>query len=203
MSNQRCIETIRIENGEIANLHGHNRRCNRTRWQLYGATDTIDLRKYLHNRPTTGLVRCRITYDHSVHRVEYFPYHPKTFQHFKLIEGGAIEYGFKYANRTPLERLKAQAQGFDEIIILKNGYLTDTSIANIAFYDGSQWITPKEPLLAGTMREQLIKTNQLTAKPIKSEDLSHFSHVALMNAMIGFQIQKNPTIHSNKEIICL
>ena len=203
MSKTYCIETIRIQDGLIANLQGHNRRCNQTRHLLYGVTDTIDLANHLHDRPTSGLIRCRITYDTTVQEVEYFPYQAKTFHHFKLIEGDAIEYGFKYANRTPLEALKAQAKGFDEIIILKNRLLTDTSIANIAFYDGSHWITPQTPLLAGTMREQLIRSHKLITKAIKSEDLSGFSHFALMNAMIGFQVQKNPTIHSNKEIICL
>ncbi len=202
MSNT-CIETIKIENGTIFNLDEHNHRCNHTRRELYQAEDTIDLTRYICPPKSKGVFRCRITYDKKIHNVEYFPYQTKIFQHFKLVDGGEIDYHFKYANRSLIEGLKTHAKGFDEIIILKNNYLTDTSIANIAFYDGSYWITPQDPLLRGTMREKLLKHHKLITKPIKTEDLKHFSHFALMNAMIGFQLQKNPTIHSNKEIICL
>ena len=37
----------------------------------------------------------------------------------------------------------------DEILITRNGLLTDTSIANIALFNGKEWHTPKHPLLKG------------------------------------------------------
>ncbi len=188
-----CIETIKIEDGQIFNIEGHNRRCNRTRRMLYGTTEDIDLAKHLKNPPQEGLFRCRISYQQEILAVEYFPYQAKTFKTFKIIESD-IDYSHKYADRSQLNQLKEQASNYDEIIIVKKGFLTDISIANIAFYDGSSWLTPQKPLLAGTMREKLIKNHKLITKAIKSIDLRHFSHFALMNAMIGFEIQKNPTI---------
>jgi 4-amino-4-deoxychorismate lyase len=93
---------------------------------------------------------------------------------------------------------------YDDIIIERGGLLTDTTIANIAFFDGKEWITPKKPLLEGSLRAKLLDNKILVKKDIKIDSLKHFSHYALMNAMIGFRIQKDVTIYINeKEKICL
>ena len=84
----------------------------------------------------------------------------------------------------------------DEIIIEKDGYLTDTTIANIAFYDGTKWLTPLNPLLKGTTMTRLLDEGLLHPKKIKKEELTNYTYVALMNAMIGFKIIKNVNIFS-------
>ncbi len=61
----------------------------------------------------------------------------------------------------------------------------------------------KTPLLQGTFRAKLLYEDKIVLKDIKSEELNHFSHFALMNAMIGFQIQKNIIIYDKKEKPCL
>jgi 4-amino-4-deoxychorismate lyase len=99
-----------------------------------------------------------------------------------------IEYSLKYANRDALNALLESNKDVDEVIIEKKGYLTDTTISNIAFFDGEQWVTPVKPLLEGTMRAKLIDEGFLQTKEIKKEDLQNYSQVALMNAMIGFKI---------------
>ena len=202
MSKESCIETIRVEDGQIFNMAWHNRRCNQTRREYYGAKECIDLAHFIGNPPSNGLFRCRVLYHQEILSVEYLPYQAKVFKTFKLIESD-IEYGYKYSNRDALNQLKAQASAYDEIIIVKKKELTDTSIANIAFFDGQQWVTPKKPLLEGTMRAKLVEKGFLVEKVIKSDSFKHFSHFALINAMIGFEIQKKPTIYSEKEAICL
>ncbi|RUM56328.1 MAG: 4-amino-4-deoxychorismate lyase, partial [Nautilia sp.] len=69
---------------------------------------------------------------------------------------------------------------------VKNGLITDTTISNLAFFDGNNWITPKTPLLKGTKREELIQKGFLKEKEIKIEDIKHFKKFAMMNAIIGF-----------------
>lgn len=105
-----------------------------------------------------------------------------------------IEYDHKYANREALDALRIAHPDTDDVIIEQEGFLTDTTIANIAFYDGKQWITPKKPLLRGTMRAKLIDEGWLKTKDIRREDLPKYTHVALMNAMIGFKILNINTI---------
>jgi len=63
-----------------------------------------------------------------------------------------IEYPYKYANRNAFDTLLQSHPDFDEIIIEKDGFITDTTIANLAFYNGTYWLTPEKPLLPGTMR---------------------------------------------------
>ncbi|MCH9740561.1 MAG: aminotransferase class IV [Epsilonproteobacteria bacterium] len=198
-----CFETIKIEDGLIHNITWHNRRCNLTRKELFGVDKPLNLETLITPPQTKGVFRCRLRYNQEVVSVEYIPYATKTFQTFKIVESD-IKYNYKYANRAKLDNLKAKFSSYDEIIISQNGLITDTSIANIAFYTGEEWITPQKPLLKGTMRAKLLNESFLVERKIKSEALKHFSHFALMNAMIGFKIQKNSTIYTDtNEIICL
>ena len=103
-----------------------------------------------------------------------------------------LDYRYKFNDRSKLTLLLDK--NYDEIIIEKDGLLTDTSIANIAFYNGKEWLTPKTPLLEGTTRERLLKEKFLKLENIKKENIKNYSHFALMNAMIGFQIQKSINI---------
>jgi len=197
------IETIKIEDGKIYNIIWHNQRCNRSRLELFNEKKTIKLEDYITDFPKKGLFRCRVVYKKDVLFIEYIPYIRRENKLFKIVSSN-IDYSYKYNNRDELNKLKKDNSFYDDIIIEKDGLLTDTTIANIAFFDGEKWITPKKPLLQGTLRAKLLNKKILVEKDIKSDNLKHFSHYALMNAMIGFQIQKNITIHINKkEKICL
>ncbi|GIT99042.1 aminotransferase class IV family protein [Sulfurovum sp. TSL1] len=180
------LETIKIEDGVIHNLSYHQLRCNKSRQILFDSHDVLDLSSCIE-APKTGLYRCRILYAEHLHTIEYIPYTPKEIQRLKIVSSD-IEYSLKYADRDALNALLESHKDVDEVIIEKKGYLTDTTISNIAFYDGKQWVTPAEPLLEGTMRAKLIDEGFLHPKEIKKERLQNYSHVALMNAMIGFKI---------------
>jgi len=188
------LETIKIEDGKIHNLDYHQDRCNQSRQTLFQSTDTLELSSII-NAPKTGLYRCRILYGETLHSIDYIPYIPKKIETLKIVSSD-IEYSFKYANRDALNALLESNKDVDEVIIEKDGYLTDTTISNIAFFDGKQWITPKKPLLEGTMRAKLINEGFLQTKDIKREDLPRYSQVALMNAMIGFKILNINTIQN-------
>jgi len=191
------IETIKILDGKVYNIEWHNRRFNQTRLDIFGLDKSINLIEYI-NPPPIGLFRCRIVYNIDIISIEYIPYSPKVINSFKIVQSN-IDYKYKYSNRDELNSLKESANGYDDIIIEKNGLLTDTTIANIAFFDGNEWITPKTPLLKGTIRAKLVNRGFLIPKDINSDKLKHFSNFALMNAMIGFQIQKNITIYKKRE----
>jgi len=190
------LETIKIVEGEIHNLPYHQERCNRSRQTLFHSTDILDLVSIIQP-PKTGLYRCRILYAEALHSVEYFPYVPKEIQTLKIIPS-EIDYAFKYADRSALTALLDSHKEVDEVIIEKEGYLTDTTIANIAFYDGNQWFTPEDPLLKGTMRAKLIDEGFLQTRKLKKSDLPLYTQVALMNAMLGFKILN----HFNIQGLC-
>lgn len=180
------LETIKIDKGDIYNLFYHQQRIDKSRCALLGKIEQLKLSSYIQP-PKNGLYRCRILYDTKIQSIEYIPYKSKPIQRVKIITS-TLNYDYKYANRDLLNALLPPDDTIDDILIEKNGYLTDTTIANIALYTGKEWVTPKKPLLEGTMRQKLLDSHFLTTANIKKEELQNFSHIALMNAMIGFKI---------------
>lgn len=131
----------------------------------------------------------RVVYDKDgVKDVSFAAYHPLNIHSLKLVACDNLDYSYKSADRSQLQKLKEQRGDCDEIIIVKNGLLTDTSYSNIALFDGENWYTPKHPLLQGTMRESLIDQGKLRECDLKPEDLNRFLKVSLINAMmpLGF-----------------
>ncbi len=186
ISSPLLLETIKIEEGDIHNLSYHQARCTKSRQKLFKCSNILDLSTII-DAPETGLYRCRIIYAETLHSIEYIPYTPKKIETLKIVPSN-IEYSFKYANRDALNALLEANRDVDEVIIEKNGLLTDTTLSNIAFFDGKKWFTPNKPLLEGTMRAKLIDEGFLQTKEIRQNELSDYSQVALINAMLGFKI---------------
>lgn len=184
---KRLFETIKVNDGELFNIEWHNQRVNRSRFELFQTNRKINLEEVINDPPKEGLYRCRVVYDKEIDSVNYYPYQAKSFKSFKVVDS-SLEYGYKFDDRSEINQLLLD--NYDEIIIEKDGLLTDTSIANIAFYDGRSWVTPKKPLLEGTTRARLLEENFLQLKDIRKEQIKNYSHFALMNAMIGFQLEK-------------
>ena len=89
-----------------------------------------------------------------------------------------------------LNSLLKYKDGCDDILIIKNGLITDISFANICFYNGKNWYTPSTPLLKGTCREKLLKQNSIIEKEIGISDLDYFSHFTIINAMRGEELSE-------------
>lgn len=180
MNKDVYFETIKCDDYEIFNLDFHNARV------ANAIAMNLNLQEYIYPL-SSELLRCKLVYDDSgILEVSYFPYKKREIKSFKLINDDNIEYSKKYLDRSELDKLYAQRESCDEIIIVKNGLVTDTSIANIAIlYDGV-WITPKIPLLKGTTRARLIKESELIQKDITVDMLLSCEKLALMNAMIDF-----------------
>jgi 4-amino-4-deoxychorismate lyase len=104
----------------------------------------------------------------------------------RLVDGGNLDYQYKYAVRTHIDQLFRQRQNCDDVLIIKHGLITDTSYANVAFYDGVHWYTPATPLLAGTKRQELLDQDKLIRRDISPSDVANFSHCIVFNAMLGF-----------------
>ena len=84
----------------------------------------------------------------------------------QLVYSDDIDYTYKSTDREALNRLFACRGERDDILIVRRGLLTDTSIANIALFDGKDWFTPKLPLLRGTCRTALIDNGIIKRKKI-------------------------------------
>ena len=186
------LETIKIEDGKLANLSYHQARFDKSRKDLFAITNRVDLSTVI-KAPKSGLYRCRIIYNGDIRSIEYIPYKEKNITKLKVVPSD-IDYAYKYANRETFTKLLQKYSVYDEIIIEKEDYITDTTISNIAFYDGEKWLTPSHPLLPGTMRAKLLDEGFLHKKEIRKEDLKNYAQIALMNSMIGFKILNDFTI---------
>ncbi len=179
------IETIRIQDGELKNLPYHQARFEWTRRSELGLESHPDLYQMIrsHKGLAFGLLKCRIRYGKEIEGIEFEPYTRRVLSSLKVVEANHISYGFKYSDRTALENLYAQRGTCDDILIIKNGCVTDSYVANIVFWNGEGWFTPDLPLLPGTKRASLLDLGQIETARITEQDLPLYQKVRLINAM--------------------
>lgn len=144
--------------------------------------------------PDRALYRCRIVYDRDKIDITYLPYTPRSVSTLQLLQAGHLDYALKYSDRDALDHLFEQRGDADDILLVDGQNILDTSIANIAFFDGKVWLTPRQPLLRGTTRARLLDEKKIIEADLTVEMLENFQGFALMNAMTGFQIIKDGII---------
>lgn len=182
----QLLETIKIQDGQVQQLDLHEQRLNRSRRLLFHCETALSLAAHLFIplEFQTGIVKCRVLYQQEIEKVEFHPYHIRSVQSLQLIYSNSIDYSFKYADRSALQSLFAQRASCDDMLIVKNGFLTDTSYANIVLDDGKELVTPAQPLLRGTKRERLLQEGVIQEAALRVSDLAHFKHVHLINALL-------------------
>ena len=145
-------------------------------------TENIEIPDYAQK----GLFRCRVTYTTQIEKIEFIPHLYREIKSLKLVHDNEIDYHFKYADRERLQKLFDNRGGCDDIIIVKNGCVTDSFAANLVFFDGEKWWTPDTPLLAGTQRKKLITEGKIFERRITSTDISGYEKAGLINALNDF-----------------
>lgn len=181
----RLLETIRIESGFAVHLDYHQERMDRCAGQ-----DTFSLNHYISDSvmlPPLGLWKLRLVYDkETILYHELMPYVPRLISSLKIIHASNLNYSQKFEDRTDLNILYQQKDDCDDILILQNNLICDTSFSNILFFNGQRWVTPDTPLLAGTARSRLLHEKRITSQCISICDLPRFSHFMLINALLDF-----------------
>ena len=168
-------------------LNYHQDRVNRTFKVFFPHHDPLSLKGLIKNIPPSGKLKCRIVYGEDNHLIEFQQYSNRKISSLKLIEADQLDYSFKFLNRSALDDLYAQRESAEDIIIVKNGVVTDSYFANLAFFDGSEWWTPLSPLLKGVKRQYLLDKGELKEKGILKSDLSKYQKVSLVNAMMDLR----------------
>lgn len=191
------VETIRIEGGKAMNLPLHEARMNATRLHFAPHVAPISLQKWLDDAPLSDeRIKARVVYDvNGVCETTFQTYKRREIQWLRMVEDNDISYTFKSTDRHELDHLQALRDGCDEVLIVKNGLITDTSFTNVAFFDGHKWLTPTQPLLNGTMRQWLLQRGELMEAQIAPPSLASFQRIMLFNAMIGAHELELPTTH--------
>jgi len=180
-----CFETIKVQNGKLLNLKYHQQRVDYTR-EFLGFNERLELKEDSFDLPQLGEFRLRVDYYEDIKSSTCKALTCRTFKEFKIVESD-ISYGYKYSNREKLDYLKVDEK---EIIIVKDGLLTDTTIANIALHVNGIWFTPRVPLLKGTTRARLIDEGFLRCEDLSIKDLEIAQKFAIMNALNDFIVVK-------------
>lgn len=189
MKEPSFIEVVKIKDGVFVNAQPHIERIFRTTSHFFieplivKLTDNmipIDLRK--------GVVKCRIVYNNEVVSIAFEPYIMRNIASLAIVETTSIDYNYKYLNRDSINKLYARRENCDDILIIKNSLVTDTSYSNVVFKDAKgKLYTPTSTLLAGTKRQSLLEKGVIQEKVIHENDIRLYVGVYLINTMIDIK----------------
>lgn len=192
----RIIESIKLQNRQLQHIEWHNKRFNETRHQLFGMhgdinlLDVIEIPEHLSNE----VYKCRVLYQKDIEVVDFLLYVPRVVSTLQLLEVNDIDYPFKFEDREIFNILMSKKGQADDILIVKNGFITDSSYSNIVFYDGEKWITPDTYLLNGTQRQYLLSKKIISEAKITKNDLMNFPLAKPINAMLDFETTPSVSI---------
>jgi 4-amino-4-deoxychorismate lyase len=180
----KLLETIQLRNGKPINIDYHSARFNQARAELFGISTPLNLSKFIHvpKDCLAGIFRCRLIYERNIEEISFSAYQFKPVQSLKIVEVPDVDYAYKWADRQIFKDLLQQNSDADEIIISKNGSITDCTFANLAFWDGEKWFTPDTPLLKGTKRAKLLEAGKIAEAEIDVSDVKKYQKVCLINS---------------------
>lgn len=183
------LETIKCKDGKLFNMEFHQSRFENAQKECFGILPKIKLvgEIAVPEFAKNGLFLCRVTYSKQIDSIEFLPYQYRKINSLKLVEDNEIDYHLKFKDREKLNQLFEKRGTCDNIIIVKNGFITDSFYANIIFFDGEKWVTPDTPLLYGTQRARLLSEGKIFERRITPDNLWEYSTAGLINAMLCFE----------------
>lgn len=185
----RFIESVCVHNGQVERAEYHLRRIERSLRDHYGKGGVNLFWPWFEGVqfPPTGVFKWRFEYGKKgILKSELIPYQRVPVSSLKMVVGDDLSYDYKYADRSGIDDLFMQRGRADDILIVKNGYLSDTSYANVVLWNGRDWHTPLQPLLKGTRRASLLDSGQITASNIAADRVWEYKRLRLINAMLPF-----------------
>lgn len=183
----RLLESIKIKNKKVYNLEYHIDRVKRTVKSL-GLAD-VHLKEELKKvilPADNHLYKLRFLYGgESPPLIELSPYSIPRIKSLKPVFSNSIEYPFKFTDRKQLKKLYDSRGKHDDILIVKNGLITDSYYGNTVFFDPREgWITPANPLLKGSKRAYYLDKKKIKEGDINPEFIYNYTKMCLINAMI-------------------
>ncbi len=184
----RFIESIKVADGRFFRLPYHQARISAVFKQVFPGEKSFSLSEILQNTdyPHEGIFKCRIVFDKAIQTIEFAPYSRREIKSLKLVEAQIEPANYKAEERSKINDAFAQRGDCDDVIMLNNEFLSDTSYANIALWNGENWYTPTLPVIYGTQRAALLDAGELLEKQIHKKDLHHYKRIRIFNAMIEF-----------------
>ena len=180
----RFLESICFKEGSYQLLDYHQIRVNQTFGHFYPGEEPLNLKKILPRMSELEKMKVRLTYNEKEYDLSESKYRPKPLSTLRLVLSDAIDYTYKYLDRTKINELLNPGSISEDIIIIKEGRVTDSSYSNLIFKQEDVWYTPKTFLLNGVKRQQLLNAGLILEKDIRIQDLKDYTEVSLINAML-------------------
>ena len=181
----RLIETLKSIDGIIQNFAYHQARANSSSAKLNHINFKLNLIDIiLPDEYKSGIVKIRVTYSDFIESIQFEHYKLRQINSFRFVYDDEIDYSHKYSDRNKLDFLYSQRLECDDIIIVKNGKLTDSYYANLVFLKDNKYFTPDRPLLNGTKRQKLIEMGIIHPVNINISNYQDFDSVTIINSVI-------------------
>ncbi|KAF0141472.1 MAG: para-aminobenzoate synthase component I [Stygiobacter sp.] len=195
----RLLETIKLSGKKFYNLEYHQSRLNKARKELFGLTNEIDLAEELKIPAgiSDSVFKVRVIYSDKIHDVEFHPYTMRNINSLQIVEANDIDYSYKYEDRSKLQKLLCKCTA-DDVLIIKNGFVTDTSYSNIVLSKGSKFFTPTSFLLSGTKRQKLLAAGVINEVEVSASDLNKYEKIYLINSMMDLDEQQGIPVEKIK-----
>lgn len=189
------FETMRVEDGQIAELSRHMRRAaSSARALQIEMPDEEYLRRQLSealSEKSFELGRLRVCFSTSGMVIDYSEYsdflNPAnlTFHSTSQVSENSLHKIFPYDERFKILDT-ALEYGFDDAIVFnKENHLTETAIANICVYIDNQWLTPPitAGVLPGIMRAIAVERLDVKVANIHISQIPMIEAAALLNSL--------------------
>ena len=192
---QGIFETMRVENGEIAELGRHMRRALSSAAVLgISLPDEEELRKELAlviSSENFSVGRLRVCFAKTGTNVTFAQYEDEsgparlTFHSITSKADGLVHKTYPYdANFAVID--EAQDYGFDDAVIFNSrNEVTETAISNIALLIDKRWVTPpiSAGLLPGVMRAVAIERCDVEVASIHISEIAQCEAALLLNSL--------------------
>lgn len=177
----RYIETLRVEQGQVCHVHSHIERIRCT----IGRTLPLD-ELPIPAIYQQGRVKLRVLYslEKGIEEVSFQVYETPVIRTLRCVTCNDMVYDRKMEDRSLLNVLHDLREGCDDVLIVREGLITDTTFCNIVFQKGTFLYTPLHPLLEGTCRSRLLQQGVLQLRNITPQDSKDYEKAYLINAMI-------------------
>ena len=192
------FESICVENYQIKLSEFHQKRMDNSYLKLFNVKNKWSIKKIFESLKieSNQKYKLRINYSQSKYSISLNKYFKKKISSLQCLELNDYSYDLKYTDRSIIDKNYKLKSLSDDILIIKNGFVTDSSYCNIVFFDGLSWVTPKFPLLKGVQRNFLLKNKKIFKKKIKVSDISKYKSFVLINSMTEFNT--NDAVNINK-----
>lgn len=209
------LESLALIDGTVQNLWFHQQRMDHARVELYGEKANltpIDLslevaqayESWIFHNPAPSTqapslaarVKVRILYGSTLGPIQFQWYHQPEYDQALIVSVLDLDYSIKWADRSCFVPVTKAVPKKSYPLFCQHGFLTDGLTSNIVIFKNGEYLTPRIPLLKGTMRAYLLTKASIIEADLQPEDIYKAGEVILINALNPLGTWTLPVLYS-------